>query len=511
MPVRFLIVDDHEPVRQGIRSLLTRRTDWAVCGEATDGLEAIEIARQLRPDIVLMDLSMPRMDGAEAARIIRQDLPEAKVIIVSQNDPALFRHLAAQVGARAYVSKATLARDLLPTILEVLDGKNGHTSAPGVPAATPPASSPAMRGADLDFLAGGGQMGAVMRATDWSKTPLGTADKWPPALRMMVKFLLANRFPQLLWWGPQFCSLYNDAYAPILGAKHPWAIGQPVSEVWLEIWHILKPLIETPFHGGPATWMEDIPLEINRRGFVEETHFTIAYSPVPDEAAPNGIGGVLATVHEITEKVIGERRLVALRDLGARSVEPKTGEEACAIAAEALARHPKDVPFVLLYLLDPKREVARLAGGAGIDLGTDLNDRGRLKVIELASPAASDLWPISKALETEEIQAVQDLKGKFENPPQGPWADPPSTAAIVPIRSNIPHQFAGFMIVGISSRLQFDDGYRNFLELMSTQIATTIANARAYEEERKRAEALAELDQAKTAFFSNVSHEFRTP
>jgi DNA-binding NarL/FixJ family response regulator len=115
MPVRFLIVDDHEPVRQGIRSLLTRRTDWAVCGEATDGREAIEIARQLRPDIVLMDLSMPRMDGAEATRIIRQDVPEAKVIVVSQNDPALFRHLAGQVGARAYISKATLARDLLPT------------------------------------------------------------------------------------------------------------------------------------------------------------------------------------------------------------------------------------------------------------------------------------------------------------------------------------------------------------------------------------------------------------
>ena len=79
-------------------------------------------------------------------------------------------------------------------------------------------------------------------------------------------------------------------------------MGQPVRECWSEIWHVLQPLIDTPFNGGPATWNEDISLEINRHGFVEETHFTIAYSPVPDETAPGGIGGVLATVHEITER-----------------------------------------------------------------------------------------------------------------------------------------------------------------------------------------------------------------
>ena len=129
-------------------------------------------------------------------------------------------------------------------------------------------------------------MGAVMRATDWSKTPIGAVETWSPALRMMVGFLLANRFPLLLWWGPQYISIYNDAYRPILGYKHPKSMGQPVSECWSEIWHILKPLIDTPFNGGPATWMDDIPLEINRHGFAEETHFTIAYSPVPDETAP---------------------------------------------------------------------------------------------------------------------------------------------------------------------------------------------------------------------------------
>src|SRR5215467_2111373 len=180
----------------------------------------------------------------------------------------------------------------------------------------------------LAFLAGGGEMGERIRAFDWSRTPLGPIESWSPALRMMTSFLLANRFPLLLWWGPEFHQLYNDPYRPIPGTKHPKALGQPASECWGEIWHIIGPLIETPFCGGPSTWMEDMFLEINRHGFLEETHFTIAYSPVPDETAPRGIGGVLATVHEITENVVGERRVTALRDLGSRTAEAKTAEMA---------------------------------------------------------------------------------------------------------------------------------------------------------------------------------------
>src|SRR6185437_16010891 len=138
-------------------------------------------------------------------------------------------------------------------------------------------------------------------------------------------------------WGPDFCQFYNDAYRPILGTKHPRSLAQPVRECWSEIWHTLEPLIRTPFEGGPATWMEDIPLELNRHGFFEETHFTIAYSPVPDETAPRGFGGVLATVHEITDKVIGERRVHALRELGVHSAEPKSAEEAWHCRRDAFA------------------------------------------------------------------------------------------------------------------------------------------------------------------------------
>src|ERR1700675_773433 len=124
--LRILIVDDHESVRRGVRSLLSSRPDWVVCGEAGDGLEAVEKAKRLRPDVVLMDISMPRMDGVEAARIIQREVPESKVIIVSQNDPIVALSQAEEIDAVGYVNKADLARDLLPAIASLVADRSGE-------------------------------------------------------------------------------------------------------------------------------------------------------------------------------------------------------------------------------------------------------------------------------------------------------------------------------------------------------------------------------------------------
>ncbi|HEY4088215.1 MAG TPA: ATP-binding protein, partial [Bryobacteraceae bacterium] len=339
-------------------------------------------------------------------------------------------------------------------------------------------------------------------ALDWSATAIGPPDRWSPALKTTVRIILANRFPMLLWWGADYVSIYNDAYIPILGQKHPWGLGKPVRECWSEIWGVLRPLIDTPFFGGPSTWSEDIELHINRAGFTEETHFTVAYSPVPDETAERGIGGVLATVHEITAKVVSQRRGIALRQLSS-AVEAKSAEEACKTAAEKLAAHTKDIPFAWIYLCGEDGTV-RLAAAAGVENAT------ALAPLSLNVADQSSAWPLRQAQATGQIEYV-DLASRFTNIPKAPWDEAPREAAIIPIRSHHAGQVAGFLIAGLSPRLLLDDSYSDFLKLVTSQIATAISTAVAYEEERRRAEALAEIDRAKTAFFSNVSHEFRTP
>ena len=358
---------------------------------------------------------------------------------------------------------------------------------------------------DLSFLSGGGEMGERMRAFDWSSSPVGPAAQWPQSLKTAVSICIGSRYPIVLWWGnPEYTMFYNDGYIPVLGVtKHPGWLGRSGREAWKEIWSTVGPMLDSVFRTGEATWSEDLLLVMDRRLPREETYFTFSYSPIRGDK--DKIDGIFCACYETTGRVIGERRLQTLRDLGRISV--KSTEEACNAALNTLAKNRYDVPFVLIYLTDEDGKRARLVCVRGLQEG----DVGAPKEIVVSAAGSSLTWPFHKVFETGTLQAVSDVIERFGQLPGGPWPEPCRAAVVLPIGATGYTKPIGFLVAGLSPRRTVDAEYLSFFELTVGHIGTAISNARAFQEERKRAEALAEIDRAKTTFFSNVSHEFRTP
>jgi len=348
-----------------------------------------------------------------------------------------------------------------------------------------------------DWLVGGGELGALIRAKDWAATPLGPIDDWPQSLRSCISHLLPSRAQIVLFWGPEFVTVYNDAYRPVFGGKHPRVLGLPGRESWSELWDMLQPLLAGVVNTGDAFWAKDLMFMIERHGYVEETYFDVSYDPVRDETGR--VGGVFCIVSETTGRVVGERRLAALRDLGRVSNGATSAGDIFRNSATVLENYGKDVPFTALYSWDAAAGTARLEAASGIAAG----DAGAPLLIDATNRHQS--WPLGSDAEIVLAEPPADV-----DLPRGPWPEPVKHAAILKLATRANETY-GYLVCGLSARRKFDDDYRDFVRLVGANISGALAGVRALEDERRRAEQLAELDRAKTAFFSNVSHEFRTP
>ncbi|MGA3225707.1 MAG: ATP-binding protein [Acidobacteriaceae bacterium] len=346
-------------------------------------------------------------------------------------------------------------------------------------------------------------MASLVNTFDWATTPLGPAADWPESLKAVVRILLTSRFAMWMGWGPELTFLYNDAYAHMtLGKKHPWALGRPASEVWSEIWADIGPRVERVLQTREASWDEELLLFLERNGYSEETYHTFSYSPLT--GSDGEITGLLCVVIEETARVIGERQVMLLRSLAATLGDAVTGQVPLSIK-RGLKADERDLPFTLTYLFDESGTRLDLVSSTGVEPGQPVSPQ----VIELDRKPAK--WPIKEVLAKKCAVTIEGLSKRFAGLPVGIWGVAPAKARLIPIARQGQEKPVGILIAALNPYRQLDPGYAGFLDLVAGQIAASFASSRAFEEERERAEALAELDRAKTTFFSNVSHELRTP
>ncbi|WP_404367847.1 ATP-binding protein [Corallococcus coralloides] len=348
----------------------------------------------------------------------------------------------------------------------------------------------------MDWLSGGGEMGRLIRSMDWSKTPLGPVETWPQSLRTTVSLCLSSTFPILIAWGPERVQLYNDSYRPICGAKHPESMGQRFRDCWATALPVVGGVFEKA-GTGIGSYIENQRMFLDRHGYLEEAFMTFSFSPIRDESG--GVGGLFHPITEVTEKMLSARRTQTLRELSALLGKVKTLEDIGAALAQLQPDAALDVPFLLFYRRDEAAPRVRWVGGMGLPPGTAW------------SPEEAGLdgpWPFA----TGGADPVDVPRAPLDaGTVPGPYEEPPAHALVLPIHPAGMAEPYGHLVAGVSPRRAMDDAYRSFYEQLQATVTNAVVSVRTYEAEAQRAEALAAIDRAKTAFFSNVSHEFRTP
>ena len=347
-------------------------------------------------------------------------------------------------------------------------------------------------------------MARRMGEVDWAGTPLGPPPGWTAALRAAVELMLGSQLPMYVAAGPEYTLLYNDAYAPLLGARHPEALATPFATVWPEVWPGVAPALADAA-AGKAVFQEDVPMLLARHGRPEECWFTYSLSAVGGA----GDEGVFCACTETTDRVVGERRLRILGELAALGTATDT--DAAAVAAlDVLARHRADVPAAVLYRYDDRGDARLLAAGGVVSGGpfapTVVGDGFWAPVVHevLATGRSTVIGGLARALPDGWVGGAPHPGMLGAERHEGAPID---AAVVLPVGSGIGRP-TGVLVTGVSPYLPLDDDHRAFLELVGHHVATATVAAGAFAAQQRAAH---QPDRTKMAFFTNVGDEFRTP
>lgn len=327
------------------------------------------------------------------------------------------------------------------------------------------------------FLAGGGETGNLIRSFDWSSTPLGPVNHWPQSLKTCIRIILTSRQPMFVWWGQELINIYNDAYISIARGKHPQALGQPASVVWREIWDKLGPRAATVMEKDEGTYDEALLLIMERNGYPEETYYTFSYSPVPGDVG--GTSGIICANTDDTERIISERQLRNLKDLGKNLIDCKSNNEVFANAINVLRENLQDFPFACIYEVAEEGLSIKLAAVPGND------SCGNMKTMMEVNEVTASLMGIAEAVNTGKMQIVERPEEIVGDLPHGAWTVPPKQALILPIiQKGNKHPYA-ILLVGLNPYRLPDEKYLSFFQLVADQVATSISNMHALGERTK--------------------------